>query len=689
MTAFERVRSALGDRVSKSQDDQLTARCPAHDDRTASLSVTSNGGKVLLHCHAGCTFEAIIGALSLTARDTFDAEPTRSGSGLERRIVATYDYTDASGALLFQKVRYEPKDFRIRRPDGSGGWHWNRQGVASVLYRLPLVRRAIAAGELVAIVEGEKDVHSLDALGMTATCNADGAAKDTQRPKWTARDAAQLEGTREVIVIPDNDPAGEAHALSIVQSLQTLASRPQVKLLRLPGLTDKGDVSDWIGAGGTRARLDALIAQCSDDLTALVIPSGPSTTMPGTPSRITATCAADVAPQAVSWLWPGWLPFGKLVSFDGAPGIGKSTLVIDLIARASRGGPMPNEYERTFDPVRTMIAGVEDGWADTVRPRLDAANADLNHVHFLTANAGESVTIPKDVREVGEHALDLGAKWLHLDSIMGVLDENTNAYSDHEVRRALSSLKDQADRYGLLVTFVRHPRKSGGLAVHAGGGSIAFTALARVGLFVGLDPSDESEDQNDRRRVLAVGKSNLGRLPNPLAFAMVGSPLGGAAISWRGVSTVSADQLAAPAAASSQSAGGRADRPAPRGPERTFLQELLADGARIAVDDIKAHAAERGLAWRTVHRAADDLGVSKERAKVFRGGSEWYLPTRTVIESPDLASPFVPPCHSPLYRENSGTTGTNGVRSGTSGAGLGRAPAFDDVPFAEYERDAA
>lgn len=385
-------------------------------------------------------------------------------------------------------------------------------------------------------------------------------------------------------------------------------------------------------------------------------------------SRLTATCAADVAPTQVEWLWNAWLPFGKIVSFDGAPGIGKSTVVTDLIARASRGGPMPYEDSR-FTPITTMIAGVEDGWSDTVRPRLDAANADLSRVHFLMANAGASLTIPHDVKAIGEKALDLGARWLHLDSIMGTLDEKTDANSDHQVRRALGPLKELAESRGLMVTFIRHPRKAGGLAVNAGGDSIAFSALSRVGLFCGLDPQDETEDQNARRRILTVSKSNLGRLPRSLAFTLIPS-VGGVSISWQGPSSVSADDLAAPFTPPSRAT----ERPhtEPRRRERDFLRELLANGP-VAVDDVKAAARARGLSWRSVERAASDEGVSKERAKSFRGGGTWYL-ARGDEHGGDAAptdSPPFPPFPPPprTYAKHGGSGGNGAIGGATASVG--------------------
>jgi putative DNA primase/helicase len=107
-----------------------------------------------------------------------------------KRIVATYDYTNTNGDLLFQVARYEPKDFRQRRPDGNGGWIWKMAGVEKVLYRLPAVIAAVAAGHTIFIVEGEKAVHALESLGLAGTCSPGGAGKwraeygGLRRVKW-------------------------------------------------------------------------------------------------------------------------------------------------------------------------------------------------------------------------------------------------------------------------------------------------------------------------------------------------------------------------------------------------------------------------------------------------------------------------------------------------------------------------
>lgn len=344
------------------------------------------------------------------------------------------------------------------------------------------------------------------------------------------------------------------------------------------------------------------------------------------PERLTLVRAADVAPVPVSWLWPDWLPFGKLVSIDGVAGVGKSTLVTDLIARATNGVPMPYA-EYACPPVTVLMAGVEDGWGDTIRPRLDAAGACIDRVRFVTASQGEQFTIPGDVLELVAKAKAEGATWLHVDAIMGALDEKVNANNDPQVRRALGPLKDAAAEAGILVTFIRHPRKAGGLAVNAGGASVAFSALARVGLFVGWHPEDQEKEPEAQRRVLSVAKSNIGRHPPSLAFAVVNSQLGNGAgaIAWHGSTAVTADELASPLP-SPQVRGEPIPKPDPRARERAWLLEQLGIGQRRRVDDLKALAREAGLEWHRVKRAADDEGVSKERLPTWPSPTEWYIP---------------------------------------------------------------
>jgi putative DNA primase/helicase len=117
----------------------VKSACPAHDDPIASLSWSEDGPRVLVHCFAGCPTETIVKALGREMRDLFNDPPTHRQPG--RRIVLAYDYTDETGTRLYQNVRYEPKDFRMRRPDGDG-WVWDMKGRRRVLYQLARLRDA-------------------------------------------------------------------------------------------------------------------------------------------------------------------------------------------------------------------------------------------------------------------------------------------------------------------------------------------------------------------------------------------------------------------------------------------------------------------------------------------------------------------------------------------------------------------
>ncbi len=219
------------------------ARCPFHDDAKASMVVWPEGNA---YCHA----ESESWSLEQLA-DLFGlSQPEPAGSALPR-IEATYDYRDEGGKLLYQVVRFAGKEIRQRRPDPAkpGEWIWRLNGVRRVLYRLP---ELLAADPLltVYIAEGEKDVDRLHSLGLIATTNPQGTGK------WRSEYGAFVKG-RPVVVIPDNDGPGESHALAICQSIESTALT--VKLLGLPGLPRRGDVSDWLDADHTPADLEAAV----------------------------------------------------------------------------------------------------------------------------------------------------------------------------------------------------------------------------------------------------------------------------------------------------------------------------------------------------------------------------------------------------------------------------------------------
>ena len=229
-----------------------SARCPAHEDQRSSLSIsTGNDGRLLVHCHAGCSTEAVVGKIGLNLADLM---PNINGNGRQHgngklKIETQYDYADEAGELLYQVCRMVPKDFRQRRPKDGGGWEWKIGNVRRVLYRFrELLAAALTA--IVFVVEGEKDVDRLVKLGLVATTNAGGAGK------WRPEYNEHLRG-RRVVILPDNDQVGRDHAQHVAAVLPGIAA--EIKVVELPGLEKKGDVSDWLDAGGTVEELLRLV----------------------------------------------------------------------------------------------------------------------------------------------------------------------------------------------------------------------------------------------------------------------------------------------------------------------------------------------------------------------------------------------------------------------------------------------
>ncbi|MDP3938175.1 MAG: hypothetical protein Q8R92_08555, partial [Deltaproteobacteria bacterium] len=211
MTAAEFARLVKGAR-HRGDGQWWDAKCPGHDDRRASLSFRDGDtGSLIVKCHASCTVEQIARAVGLDMKALCSPNsPGPRPRGSARRIVATYDYTDGAAALLYQVVKYEPKDFRLRRADGAGGWTWNLKDVHRVLYRLP----TLAEQACVYWTEGEKDADRLGGLGITATTSPGGA--QAFRDEY-AEQLARL-GVQQVVILPDNDAPGRQYAAAVARA---------------------------------------------------------------------------------------------------------------------------------------------------------------------------------------------------------------------------------------------------------------------------------------------------------------------------------------------------------------------------------------------------------------------------------------------------------------------------------------
>ena len=234
MLDLKNIALALGGEI---RGDEVLAPGPGHSRRDRSLCIKlapSAPDGFLIHSFSpaddALACKDMCGRSSASNRSSPMAVMAAHGRQ-DRRAIDSYDYVGEAGALLYQAVRYEPKDFRQRRPDGNGGWIWNLDGVRRVLYRLPEVIEAKSKGYLICVVEGEKDADNLWKLNIPATTNCGGAGN------WCDEYSETLRGA-EVLIISDNDKPGRAHAdqvgAALTGSQQDLAARSRQRMAWLP-----------------------------------------------------------------------------------------------------------------------------------------------------------------------------------------------------------------------------------------------------------------------------------------------------------------------------------------------------------------------------------------------------------------------------------------------------------------------
>jgi AAA domain len=582
-TAYERLLDRLNG--VRRTGDRAMARCPAHQDGRPSLSLRATEGQTLLWCFAGCAAEDVLAALGLGLADLYD-EPRG----------ATYRYDDG------RTVHRSPgKRFRQ-----SG----NTTGRAS-LYRLSAVEKAISEGVVVALVEGEKDVHALESLGVVATTNPMGATN------WHKVDPSPLHGGR-IVVIPDADEAGRTWAHAVRASL---AGRSESLTFLAPKVGK--DPADHIAAGH---RLDEFVPlELGDD------ESPPVETM----RRIRLTPASEIKPRPVRWPWNGRIPAGEFTLTPGRGGIGKSTFHAWVVAHLTRGTLQGVHFGM---PTPCIIAASEDSWARTIVPRLIAAGADMDLVYrvdVITATDLEvSISLPRDVEALAKEVGRIGAALLSVDPVMSVLANGLDSHKDADVRQALTPLARLADRTGCVVLGNAHFNKSTGsdplTLIMA---SAAFGNVARAVL--GFARDTDAEDQSC---VISQVKNNLGRLDLPslryrIDTAWIDTDEGQAEVgklvmlgeSDRSVADILRDR------------GDTTER-TERDDAKDFLRGVLRDEA-VPSKDIKAEAAEAGISWATIRRAADHLGVRKIHPDI-KGPWLWTLrPQGAHQESQDAHSP--------------------------------------------------
>jgi hypothetical protein len=372
------------------------------------------------------------------------------------RIVATYSYTDERGDLLFQVVRYHPKDFRQRRPDGRGGWICSLGETRRVLYRLRELRAAITFDEVVYVVEGEKDVETLRNNKLTATCNPGGAGK------WRNEYSECLRGA-DVVIIHDNDSAGRNHAQQVATALHRVARR--VRVLDLTQVwrecPEKGDISDWIEAGGTVEKLGVIAGTLSDYRPA----AEPSADGAAAIRPLTAAefLTFDLPPR--KQIIVPWLPEKGLAMIYSRRGVGKTLLgFTSAYAIASGAGFLKFEIEA---PRKVLYVDGEMP-AATMQQRLAAI---INGFSKQPPTPAHFRILLSDLAEFGfpDLATPEGQAWIdaRIGDAEGIILDNISTLvrsgkeNEAEAWLPIQSWALRHRRAGRAVVFLHHAGKGG------------------------------------------------------------------------------------------------------------------------------------------------------------------------------------------------------------------------------------
>lgn len=330
------------------------------------------------------------------------------------------------------------------------------------------------------------------------------------------------------------------------------------------------------------------------------------------------TLASDVEQESINWLWQSWLPIGELSILDGDPGLGKSTLTCEIAARLTTGRELPpTSPQKKTKPCGVVMVGAEDSPGHTIRPRLEAAEADLQSVNIVQTVHDEQeerpLILPKDIHLLAQAVQRVDAGLVIIDPLMAHLDGSVNTHRDQDVRRALTPLSTFASDYQVAVLVVRHLNKSTeGSALYRGGGSIGIIGQARVAMLMGKDPND------DARRIIAPTKNNLCPFPSSLAFRLKGvEGFDVARISWEGPVDLHASDVL-------NRSSGRGRNPDQREEAKAWLVAKLSSGHRQA-SEMYDEADSAGISRSTLKRAKNELEVESEKED-FSSGWVWRLP---------------------------------------------------------------
>lgn len=335
-------------------------------------------------------------------------------------------------------------------------------------------------------------------------------------------------------------------------------------------------------------------------------------------------CGADITPLPITWLWPGWVPAGKLTILAGAAGTGKTTLALALAAVLTSGGRWPDGSE-CKQLGNVLIWSSEDVADDTLVPRLIASGADLARCHFIEGIAQDGESVPfdpsQDIADL-RRAVDAigGVSLLLIDPIVSAVAGDMHRAND--VRRSLQAVVDFADAHGCAVIGITHFAKGGAGKAPQDRviGSQAFGALARMVLVT-------AKEEGSNRRVMARAKSNIAPDDGGVAYSLdlvtIAGGIEATHAVWEGVIEGTAREILGDV----EHDDNGEDKETGRDLERMLVDLLTENGGKMPAKQVKAEVSDAGYSWTAANRAKEKAGIESAKEKgTTKGGWTWFLP---------------------------------------------------------------
>lgn len=520
----------------------------------------------------------------------------KSGGRIEE---AHYDYRDPAGSVRYRVFRYRlpngKKTFTQHPPDGKGGWKYGSgcmDGVMPLPYRLPELLASADAGDPIFVVEGEKDVEALAAVGLVATSSHGGCQNFANA--WPRFDPEWYRG-RDCFVIPDNDPGGRTFARQIAGWLAESGAR-LVKLVELPGLPIRGDVSDYLAAGGTVETLcDLAVRAPAFDPAAPVAAEAD-----GDLSRDATVADLRRLVSAEGWLWRGWIPQAALTLIAAEPGTGKTRFCFDLHRRLVHHEPWPDGSPTPLLELPRVLWVVADNQHQEMCdiPTEFGIGDDLIVLNATAADPfdGTSLQTPEELSDFEARIARVRPTLVMIDTITNTGDFKSQDSAD--AKRQYKPLQEIAARQQVSILCVTH--------LNAGGKVLGRRALEKARVVIQMSCPDPDGQPNRRR--LWVEKS---KAIKPQALGVTMGDHGN-------------EYDTHPPDPPSDRLGGATTGPVPTKARACmeWLRERLAAGPD-RVKTIRDEAEDREISASVLYRAKDQLGIVEETVD---GRKWWTLP---------------------------------------------------------------